>query len=285
MILSFVNRSAILAGFLCFAAVSPIHAQNVTQNVLTPDNKGLSKDIPQPHASKRDVLWGIVQCLNGQSPAVRATPESPGHACGTIVLDEADEPGQDSVILEDTKMSKCSLNAGASENKPRSFAYVHALAIPLARMTGVEQEENRPQGIWDLAWRKAKLYIPETNDIALVANPKAQNQYRSQDQLHIHLVRLKPGARAEILNAKGSRRVPPTYIDRLSGTPDPVWAAAELNAGMLAARLGVAPGLKSGAFGIAVIYDESKGQYAVVAVNDSPERDFTVQCPDTGWKP
>ena len=83
----------------------------------------------------------------------------------------------------------------------------------------------------------------------------------------------------------GSHRVPPAYIDRLDGDSDPVWVAAELNAGKLATHLGLPSGLRSGAFGVAVVWDESKGKYAVVAVDDSPERDFTVQCPGSTWQP
>jgi hypothetical protein len=211
-------------------------------------------------------LGRIVQCLKDSSPPVRATPSSPARACGAVVFD-ADE-GRDAVVIEDLKMSSCAANAHADMKDPRSFAYVHALALPLTEVTGVEQEGGLPQGLWDLSWRVAASFIPETEDIVLIVN---QVRFRSQDQLHIHLVRLKPGAKAEILRPKpGSGRVPPVYIDRLSGSPDPVWLAAERASGR---------GLKSGAFGVAVVYDEERKKYAVVAVEGNAEAEFAVRCP------
>ena len=284
-----------LTALLCLAVAPPLHAQDDLQSVQMPDIRGQLAAIPQApvskryllgniiesiwawgettmhHGSNRYLLWNVIQCLNDQSPALQASPTSPARACGTVVLDKT----PDAVILGDDKMFACNANANAAASS--GYAYVHAQAVPLAQMTGVEQEEGRPQGIWDLAWRNAALYIPGAGDIILAANPRS---HRTQDQFHVHIARLKPGAKDEILHPKrGSRRVPPAYIDHLSGSPDPVWAAAERNAGELAAKLGTPPGLKSGAFGVAVVYDEGRGQYAVIAAEGSPEWDFDARCP------
>ena len=294
-----------LAGLLWIAFSAPIWAQGNPEHTQSQiaNEKTAAHPVQAQHASKRDILLGFAQCLTGQSASMLAKPQSPQHLCGVTVFDDGKdgsaglgETGNspESVVIEDSKMSKCPVNAGADESNPRSFSYVHALAIPLHKVTGIEQEENRPSGIWDLAWRTATAYIVDTSEIALVANPKAENQYRSQDQLHIHLVRLLPDAKAEILHPQGIYRVPPVYIDRLEGTSgtnqpagatDPVWAAAELNAAEFANRFGLPSGLKSGIYGVAVVYDESKGKYAVAVVDGSPERKFTLQCPGSAWRP
>jgi hypothetical protein len=242
---------------------------------------GLVVAAPRASAANRDALWDIIQCLDAQAPPVQASPASPRRVCDAVVFDET--RGGDSVVIEDIKMSGCRANASADEKDPRSYAYVHALALPLARVAGVEQEEGRPGDIWDLAWRTATIYIPDASDIVLTANPKA---HRTQDQLHVHMTRLRPGAKDELLHPRpGSRRIPPTYVDALSGPSEPVWTAAERSADELAALLGVPPGLKTGAFGVAVVFDEARVRYAVVAVDDSPEKDYAARCPVDEKKP
>jgi hypothetical protein len=238
---------------------------------------------PAAHHGNRDALWTIAQCLADKPLAAR--PVSPLEACGTQVLAAQAPLASDSVVIEDRKMSKCPANAGAKQSQPESFGYVHALAMPLYKMTGVEQTERRPEGIWSLAWMTGVEYIKDTSELALVANPKAQDQFRSQDQLHIHIVKLKPGAKKDILESRGARRVEPTYVDSLVGIDAPVWKAAEENAAKLAAKLGMPAGLSSKAYGVAVVYDESRGKFAVVAVDESPERLFTQSCPGSAWKP
>jgi CDP-diacylglycerol pyrophosphatase len=86
----------------------------------------------------------------------------------------------DYVAIRDIKMCGC----------PASF--VHGLVMPLQVITGVE-DPLRPEGIWQYAWDVATKRI-ESDSIALVVNPQ---NFRSQNQLHVHLVHLKPQARAE----------------------------------------------------------------------------------------
>jgi CDP-diacylglycerol pyrophosphatase len=84
------------------------------------------------------------------------------------------------VAIRDIKMCAC----------PASF--VHGLVMPLQVITGVE-DPLRPEGIWQYAWDMATQRM-DSDSIALVVNPQ---NFRSQNQLHVHLVRLKPQARAE----------------------------------------------------------------------------------------
>ncbi len=82
------------------------------------------------------------------------------------------------VAMRDDRMCNC----------PESF--VHGLAIPFARISGIEAD-HLPEGIWKFAWEAARKKIPDAATIALVVSPPMQ---RSQDQLHVHLVRRRTGA-------------------------------------------------------------------------------------------
>ncbi len=85
----------------------------------------------------------------------------------------------DFVALRDIKMCGC----------PQGF--VHGLVLPLQVITGVE-DPLRPDSIWAFSWTQASQRIAE-REIALVVNPQYK---RSQNQLHVHLLRLNPQARA-----------------------------------------------------------------------------------------
>jgi CDP-diacylglycerol pyrophosphatase len=71
--------------------------------------------------------------------------------------------------------------------------FVHGLVLPKQTITGVE-DPLRPDAIWPYAWDIATTRIAP-DSIALVINPK---NFRSQNQMHIHLVKLKPQARLEL---------------------------------------------------------------------------------------
>lgn len=90
--------------------------------------------------------------------------------------------------------------------------FVHGLAIPHAQVSGVE-DPKRPSGIWRFAWEVARKRISDDLTIALAVNPA---QYRSQDQLHVHIARLKKDARQ--------------HFDKLNltwvGSLEQVWSAA-----------------------------------------------------------
>lgn len=132
---------------------------------------------------KSDILKHIVQqCL---------APEQPGYCeqCRTPIL-QAGCAGKSSckatteiwaetadfVAIRDIKMCGC----------PAGF--VHGLVMPKAIITGIE-DDLRPDAIWQFAWDVAAQRIL-SDEIALAVNSKNK---RTQNQLHVHLVRLKTG--------------------------------------------------------------------------------------------
>ena len=130
--------------------------------------------------------------------------------------------------------------------------FVHGLALPRQRVTGVE-DPRRPPGIWSFAWEAARSRIAEQQDIALVVNPP---DLRTQDQLHVHLVRLAPGAR------RGLAATSPARTTSLAE----VWAIAD--------RSAAAAGAAS--YGV-LVAREDRGPGFIVAVDAaSPEYRFTV---------
>ena len=145
---------------------------------------------------------------------------------------------QEYVAIRDMKMCGC----------PPGF--VHGLALPRFTVMGVE-DPRRPDGIWRFAWDVARERIPQEDEIALAVNPPA---YRTQDQLHVHLVRLLPGARGRV---DGLR---PVRAERL----EDVWAAATEHA--------TSQGIAS--YGV-IVLNAPDGGWLVGTVSDSPEGDFT----------
>ena len=139
--------------------------------------------------------------------------------------------------IRDIKMCGC----------PASF--VHGLALPINTVRGVE-DPKRPDGIWQFAWDVAASRI-ETESLALVVNPQF---HRSQNQLHVHLLRLSKDARQQL--AKHA----PSYVSHL----DQVWASAAQSAS--------AKGLTD--YGVLVAQRGPK-DYLVVVTAESPEDAFT----------
>ena len=133
----------------------------------------------------RDILWNIVaNCLDPHvadyEKRCRWPIDSSAAACrNTTGL--WDKNAQ-FAVLRDRKMCNC------LDNK----TFVHGLVIPRTRITGTE-DPNRPVGIWQFAWDNAVKRIGNEAEIALVVNPPGRN--RSQDQLHVHIVRLNDAGR------------------------------------------------------------------------------------------
>jgi CDP-diacylglycerol pyrophosphatase len=140
--------------------------------------------------------------------------------------------------LRDIKMCGC----------PAEF--IHGLAMPREVITGVE-DLNRQEGIWQFAWDVATERI-ELDSIALVVNPKSQ---RTQNQLHIHLVRLDKNARTHL------SQYLPVQVNNLES----IWATA--------ANAARAKGLDD--YGVLVAQSSSSG-YMVVVTANSPEAAFTI---------
>lgn len=192
-----------------------------------------------------DVLWEIVStcmdtsaadyCTRCRRPRVEAACAKDGKCTDTT---EVWAETRDYVVIRDIKMCGC----------PQGF--VHGLAIPRARVTGVE-DTRRPDGIWQLAWDAAEKKIPEPAEIALVVNPQRR---RSQDQLHVHILRLKKDARPQFSGLPASR------LNDLEG----VWRAA--------GRIAAAMNLKD--YGVIVVAHPDGG-FMVRVEKDSPERLYT----------
>jgi CDP-diacylglycerol pyrophosphatase len=142
------------------------------------------------------------------------------------------------IAMRDRKMCHC----------PPGF--VHGLALPRAIVTGVE-DPRRPDGIWPFAWQVALTRIPAAAEIVLVVNPPFR---RTQDELHVHIVRLLEDGRERI----DARR--PVRIDNLNDA----WRAAATHA----ERVGYP------SYGVAVAQAKGGG-YLVVSTDMSPEFAFT----------
>ena len=155
----------------------------------------------------RDALWNIVtNCLDptvvDYDKVCRWPIDNSTTACRntTGLWDKNDE----FVVLRDRKMCDCL--------DDRTF--VHGLAIPLAKVKGTE-DPNRPVGIWQFAWDNAVKRIGNEAEIALVVNPPG-NQ-RSQDQLHVHIVRL---------NDAGRRLIDAPHVSSVMSLAD-IWNKAD----------------------------------------------------------
>ena len=170
---------------------------------------------PADAGGSRDALWEIVtNCLD---PAVAdycercrwpriEIPCAHDEKCKNTTKVWAET--QDFVVIRDHKMCGC----------PEGF--VHGLAIPRARVTGIE-DPNRPDGIWRYAWEIAQRTINDPSVIALVVNP---TRLRSQDQLHVHILRLTKDARQRFAGLPVSRLQDLDEVWRAAGQ-----SAAEMN--------------------------------------------------------
>lgn len=193
----------------------------------------------------RGVLWDVVEhCLDPAAPDYCARCRVPlagtcGPARGCEATTEVWAQTPEYVAIRDLKMCGC----------PAGF--VHGLAIPRTPVTGVE-DPRRPRGIWRFAWDAARARVAEADEIGLAANPAER---RSQDQLHVHLVRLQPDARARLAGQS------PVRVEELEG----IWDAATGHAG--------APGL--GGRGVLVVRDPAGG-FLVITEATSIERTYTV---------
>ena len=195
----------------------------------------------------RDKLWRIVTtCLGAEDAEYCRRCDSPrtDTACPhnrrcedtTEVWGETNEY----VAIRDIKM--CSCPAG----------FVHGLVIPRTRVKGIEASPL-PHGIWAFAWAVAQGKIADDSTIALVVNSA---RGRSQDQLHVHLVRLRDDARQNFAGRMAS-------VLRL----DDVWSAVS----QLAANQ---PTLKD--YNVLVVTSLKGGFEVLVDSNDrSLERTYT----------
>jgi len=148
-----------------------------------------------PLAADRSALWRILEsCLDSTAEGYCATCPAPledsacarDASCPTTT--QVWSRSSDYVAIRDAKACGC----------PTDF--VHGLAMPLKRFTGLGGED-RPEGIWEFAWFTAEQRISDTLSIALIVNPAA---WRTQDQLHVHILRLRNDAR-DRLNERATK--------------------------------------------------------------------------------
>ena len=128
--------------------------------------------------------------------------------------------------------------------------FIHGLAMPREVITGVE-DPSREEDIWQFAWDVGMERI-EAESLALVVNPKSE---RSQNQLHVHILRLNKNTR-ELF-----KEYTPVYVDSL----EHVWAAADQSAKSI--------GLDD--YGV-LVTNSLNGKYLVLISPKSPEALFTV---------
>ncbi len=195
---------------------------------------------PSFSAESRDILWNTVNtCIDTDvkdycARCVTPRVETDCRTCRNTTQVWAES--KEFVVIRDRKMCDC----------PDGF--VHGLALPRKRVTGVEDPE-RPDGIWKFAWEAAVKRLKE-NEIALAVNPKRQ---RSQNQLHVHIVRVR-------------REALPTNPQRVARVDSlgKVWYAAARKAAELDWK----------DYGVLVTRG-SENEYLVVIDDGSPEYKYT----------
>lgn len=197
-------------------------------------------------AESRDALFTIVSsCLDTQAPDYcEHCPvprlESPcGQNRNCEATTEVWEETADYVVIRDRKMCGC------------APGFVHGLVIPRTRITGIE-DPSRTKNIWGIAWAIARKRIADEDAIALVVNPRRS---RSQDQLHIHIVRLRSDGRKRFDGARNTR------VWNL----DEVWSVA--------AKKAIATKLQD--YGVLVARHRDGG-FVVLVDEKSPEKLYTL---------
>jgi len=193
--------------------------------------------------ARSDILLHIVtQCID---PSIQnycsqcMSPRLEGH-CGVTECKKTTDvwaSNDQFVAMRDIKMCGC----------PAHF--VHGLALPKSVVTGVE-DPKKPEGIWQFAWDEAAKKI-EPESIALVVNPQF---HRSQNQLHLHMLRLTSKARDHLTHND------PHFVENL----DQVWSVAS--------KAASTKGLRD--FGVIVIQAQDH-PFMIVVTEYSPEAAFT----------
>ena len=207
---------------------------------------GVAVSGPAEAAGSRDALWNIIQscldpgiadyCSTCRAPRAEAACAA-GKGCRDTIEIWAESDAF--VAMRDRKMCDC----------PEGF--VHGLVLPRARVTGVE-DPRRPVGIWSFAWAVACLRIGDDTATALVVNPAGM---RDQDQLHVHIVRLRKDARPRFAAARV------TCVQHL----DEVWGAAS--------RIASEAGLPD--YGVLVARNPGGG-FTVLVDKVSPEKSYAI---------
>jgi CDP-diacylglycerol pyrophosphatase len=189
-------------------------------------------------------------CFDRDAIGVCACPAFACSCCGDRATPDADVVwGRTRTFIAIRDLQMCGCPPG----------FVHGLALPRARVTGIE-DPHRPAGIWPFAWEVARARIPDERQIGLAINPEVA---RSQNQMHVHILRLRPGTRAWLDASDGAAPSGVTVLPL--ATLDAVFATAEARVG--AARMAYT--------GILVARERAGAWRAVLTDRSSPEP-FTV---------
>ena len=199
---------------------------------------------PGSSAANSNILLDIVQqCLRPDTPAYceqcRA-PQQIANCAGKTSCRATSEvwaENSEFVAIRDIKMCGC----------PPDF--VHGLVMPKATVTGIE-DSRRPDLIWSFSWQVA-LERLKSHEIALAVNPLTK---RTQNQLHVHVVRLKPG-----FHEKQSQHVVVSTRDL-----DSVWRLAQR----------AADERQMPEYGV-LVSAAPNGEFLVTLTTGSPEGQFT----------
>jgi len=228
--------------------------------------------VAAPAQSDRNILWKIVSNCLGRDAALRGADciaprqsvplaemvftsnAEATRACrrGTEVWGEVPDRY---VVFRDIKMCAC----------PDNRNFVHGLAVPYAKVPGVEAG-NRPDGIWQFAWEvgMTRVGTGQKAMLSLSVNPVRQ---RSQDQLHVHIARLRED-----------------YLQRLQAHPDYVMREVrvrDLSRLWREAPLSEDRALRFKDFGVLVTSDGGDGYIVrITHPKISPEDEYTqYACP------
>lgn len=197
-----------------------------------------------PSLANSNILLEIVQqCLRTDKPDYCEHCRAPQQianctgktSCRATSEVWAEDP--EFVAIRDIKMCGC----------PPDF--VHGLVMPKATVTGIE-DSRRPDSIWTFSWQVA-LERLKTHEIALAVNPLTK---RTQNQLHVHVVRLRPG-----FHEKQSQHVVVTTRDL-----NAVWRLAQQ----------AADERKMPEYGV-LVSAAPNGEFLVTLTSQSPEGQFT----------
>ena len=194
---------------------------------------------------RSDILLNIAtQCINPKAQNYCnqcISPRTEGN-CGNIRecknTTEVWSENEQFVAIRDIKMCGC------------AKGFIHGLAMPKYEVTGVE-DIRRPEEIWQFAWDTSKKII-EPDLIALAVNPKSR---RSQNQLHVHLVRIDPKVKNKFNTYSYA------YVKNL----EHVWETAD----KLAAKNSLID------YGI-LVTQATSNQFIVLIAPNSPEGEFTI---------
>ena len=215
---------------------------------------------PAPGPAGPSALWSIVStCVDRRAGDFCACPAFALSCCGDRATADADvvwAKTREFVAIRDLKMCGC----------PAGF--VAGLALPRTRVTGIENP-RRPEGIWSFAWQVARARIGDERQIGLAINPK---DARSENQMHVHMLRLRPETRAWLDASDGAPPAGTTVVSL--PTLDAVFAAAE-------ARVGPAGMADTG-----ILVAHVRGAWRAVLTHRSSPQAFTVNgCGPTTARP